>query len=434
MLVRLPDPFASDFAKKRRIIMKRTKDLCRRCLALILSFVLCVGMLSTTAFATEGGEAEGTEVTETQPAPPPAEPVKPEPKPEVKPEPTPEPETKPEAEPETQPESEQPEVTPEPAPEPEQPEGKPETTPEPERSEGKPEMETKPESKPEVQPEPETKPEGKPESKPEVITPAPSYASVNEFMNACSAMGGADDMDTTLAVLKNIESIYNRLSPLDKASASVSVAWAYVQSYRTQIDAGNPDEDVETLASNFNITFLVCCPSKGISDYPVGTNNSVSRPSSGYIQVPYRIPFLSSLTDVNFGRVLHVTSNAYFGGKSEGASCDLSRNNPNVTFRYYVSDWNTGGSSPNKISFTVNHVYYTNNDYDDIYTETQEIDSPNYSGSIFSFDLSRKTNYNGNTYSYTSSDPSSIYVKKGATGHQGTFTFRYDRTVQVTTN
>ena len=76
--------------------MKRTKDLCRRCLALIFSFVLCVGMLSTTAFATEGGEAEGTEVTETQPAPPPAEPVKPEPKPEVKPEPEPTPEVKPE--------------------------------------------------------------------------------------------------------------------------------------------------------------------------------------------------------------------------------------------------------------------------------------------------------------------------------------------------
>ena len=76
-------------------------------------------------------------------------------------------------------------------------------------------------------------------------------------------------------------------------------------------------------ASNFNITFRIFCPETG-EEAVVGYNNSVSRPDDGKIQVPYRIPYLSSLTDYDYGRVTEVRSNAYFGAKNEGVSCDLS--------------------------------------------------------------------------------------------------------------
>ena len=78
--------------------MKRNKDLCRRWLALFLSFVLCVGMLSTTAFATGEGTPQETEITQAAPEAP-EEPAAPTPKPEAQPEPTPEPDPKPEVTP-----------------------------------------------------------------------------------------------------------------------------------------------------------------------------------------------------------------------------------------------------------------------------------------------------------------------------------------------
>ena len=49
--------------------------------------------------------------------------------------------------------------------------------------------------------------------------------------------------------------------------------------------------------SNFNITFRIFCPDTG-ADVAVGYDNSVSRPDDGYIQVSYRIPYLSSLTEI----------------------------------------------------------------------------------------------------------------------------------------
>ncbi len=267
---------------------------------------------------------------------------------------------------------------------------------------------------------------------------AAEYATIEEFMSACDAMSEADDMDSTLAALSNIEAIYNRLSDEDKAA--VAEAWAYVQSYRKNIEEGNQDKDIQTLVSNFSIKFYVCCPDKGISDLLVGTDDSVSRPSSGPIQVSYRVPLLSTLTSVNYGRVTEVTSNAYAGAKSEGQSCDLSRNNPDVTFRYYVTDWDTGTTTPTDPAapsgpyVTVVHEYYTNGTYDGNYTEYQSVTAPTYNvpKTIYTSNImSRHPKYNGKTYVYNSmsSNPSTVTVKKGATGHQGTFTLKYNRTI-----
>lgn len=134
-------------------------------------------------------------------------------------------------------------------------------------------------------------------------------------------------------------------------------------------------------ASNFNITYRVFNPDTGASAV-IGHDNSVSIPSSGNIQVSFRVPWLSSLTSDNYGRVTNVTSNAYFSGLSEGISCDLSRNNPNVTFTYWVSGWpttsgdgSTGSNevvinNGNKYSMTCTVVYHSNYPSGQDFTQT----------------------------------------------------------------
>lgn len=78
-------------------------------------------------------------------------------------------------------------------------------------------------------------------------TPQVTYATLDEFHAACEAMGEATDMDSTLAALDKIESVYNRLSDSDKAA--VADEWANVKDYADQVRSSNPDEGIETLGN-----------------------------------------------------------------------------------------------------------------------------------------------------------------------------------------
>ena len=88
---------------------------------------------------------------------------------------------------------------------------------------------------------------------------------------------------------------------------------------------------------------------------------------------------------------------------------------------------------------TVVHEYYTDGNYDGSYREYQGVTAPTYNvpKTIDQSDIkTRKDTYESNTYTYISmsSVPSPVKVAKGATGNQGTFTLRYERTVQVAQN
>ncbi|MBS5501505.1 MAG: hypothetical protein KHX01_00885 [Eggerthella sp.] len=87
--------------------------------------------------------------------------------------------------------------------------------------------------------------EQKPAAK--AATPQVNYATLDEFHAACEAMGDATDVDSALAALDKIESVYNRLSDFDKAA--VADEWANVKAYADQVRSDNPDEGVETLAN-----------------------------------------------------------------------------------------------------------------------------------------------------------------------------------------
>lgn len=87
--------------------------------------------------------------------------------------------------------------------------------------------------------------EQKPAAK--AATPQVNYATLDEFHAACEAMGDATDVDSALAALDKIESVYNRLSDSDKAV--VADEWANVKAYADQVRSDNPDEGVETLAN-----------------------------------------------------------------------------------------------------------------------------------------------------------------------------------------
>ena len=85
-----------------------------------------------------------------------------------------------------------------------------------------------------------------PEISEEPVLENEQYAAIEEFTGACEAVGDAADLDSVLAALAHIESIYARLSPDDQAA--VSEEWAYIQAYGAEVRAGNPDEDIDTMA------------------------------------------------------------------------------------------------------------------------------------------------------------------------------------------
>lgn len=63
-----------------------------------------------------------------------------------------------------------------------------------------------------------------------------------------------------------------------------------------------------------------------------------AEPGSGYVQSEdFQVPSLSTLTDVDFGRVEKVMGNYYFpvGQVSEGSMIEWSTNNRNGTLTYY---------------------------------------------------------------------------------------------------
>ena len=81
-----------------------------------------------------------------------------------------------------------------------------------------------------------------------------THTTVEDFMTAVDAMGDADDLEPTLAVLNEIEAAYAGLSDEDKAA--VAETWAYVQEYAENTRAGNPDEGVAPLLGPYEDTYL----------------------------------------------------------------------------------------------------------------------------------------------------------------------------------
>ncbi len=78
------------------------------------------------------------------------------------------------------------------------------------------------------------------------IAETKNHAAIEDFMEVCNTMGDADDIESTLAALDEIEKVYDRLS--DKDKGAVADEWAYIQAYMADVRNGKPDEELEVLA------------------------------------------------------------------------------------------------------------------------------------------------------------------------------------------
>ena len=139
--------------------------------------------------------------------------------------------------------------------------------------------------------------EQKPAAK--AATPQVNYATLDEFHAACEAMGDATDVDSALAALDKIESVYNRLSNSDKAA--VADEWANVKAYADQVRSDNPDEGVETLANGKPGTTVHSFDIYGLSEKEIYETYG----SEIVNQQPYKVSIIAG-EEANLG--------AYIGG------------------------------------------------------------------------------------------------------------------------
>lgn len=139
--------------------------------------------------------------------------------------------------------------------------------------------------------------EQKPAAK--AATPQVNYATLDEFHAACEAMGDATDVDSALAALDKIESVYNRLSDSDKAA--VADEWANVKAYADQVRSDNPDEGVETLANGKPGTTVHSFDIYGLSEKEIYETYG----SEIVNQQPYKVSIIAG-EEANLG--------AYIGG------------------------------------------------------------------------------------------------------------------------
>ena len=113
------------------------------------------------------------------------------------------------------------------------------------------------------------------------IETAAVYATQAELDAAFEAVGNvdptADDMTAFIAAMDAYLAVYNRLSPEDQAARADEKA--YVQSYRDQVAAGQPDEEINTTAAKWHTITLV----------PASTNSYSSKITSAKVRVGQKV-------------------------------------------------------------------------------------------------------------------------------------------------
>ena len=171
--------------------------------------------------------------------------------------------------------------------------------------------------------------------------------------------------------------------------------------------------------------------------YVIEINNSYVRFGSEYDEHgnSFKVPAPEDIwtgVSSNYKTVLTYAS-AFNGDKNIGATAQILYTSGSATYKNVINT-NSGSGTLTGPYVTVIHKYYTNGVFDGETTTQQSVTAPTYNvpKTIYNSDITKQYNYNGNTYSFQdiSSSPSTVRVAKGATGNQGTFTLKYDRTVQ----
>ncbi len=282
----------------------------------------------------------------------------------------------------------------------------------------------------------------------------PNYATKDELEAAFDAVSEAlegEDVKGGIAAIDKYLSIYNSLSPEDKAANAEAYAGmlAYQEMLKGSLE-GIPDPEIETPKYVTYKSHITLYAGDG---NPTGTKMSVGdhyngnwyveEISTNYVKfgsqygehnnsflVPYPEQIWTGVSSNYQTKVTYCT--AFSRDVKAGANGIVLYTGGTATYQNVV---NTGGSSSSNAPYvTIVHEYYTNGKLDGCSDpEYQSVTAPTYNvpKTVYTSDIkSRVPEYNGNTYAYKSmsSNPSTVTVAKDATGNQGTFTLRYERT------
>ncbi len=286
---------------------------------------------------------------------------------------------------------------------------------------------------------------------------APAYATIEEFLAAVAAVGEVDTQEDLLAAIDNCLSIYDRLSPEDQAAQTEM--YEYIVGYREEVAAGNPDAGIEELVYTSYTSHIIFYPGDAT---PTGTKLKVGDCINGHWYVesistssvkfgsPYgehnngfKIPAPEMIwTGVTSDYKTYVRGTSFTGEPKVGSNPIIIYTGGENTY-YNVQSTGTAPENPDNPSVPagpyvkVVHQYYTGGTKNGEVTEYQAVTAPNYNvpKTIYPSDIkTRKPSYGGNTYSYKSmsSEPATVKVSKGASGQQGVFYLKYERTVATT--
>lgn len=197
------------------------------------------------------------------------------------------------------------------------------------------------------------------------------------------------------------KSIGNSIVTTTNAGTVVAPMGSYIQlGSVSELEAFGIAKTSDGLTWNVTAVTPTVDEEKGTRSYTVTYPITLQTDKEGFVE--------GKAYDVNPSAVLTYT----FGGVEKTIAFDIP------TVRGYLPY-----VEPVEVSYNIKHEYYTNGELDGSITVTQTAEEGT---EIDSFTLDKITEYNDETYGYTSADPSVMIVSEGAT-----MTLRYDRVVET---
>lgn len=266
---------------------------------------------------------------------------------------------------------------------------------------------------------------------------AETPAAVQAFLSAVEAISIPEEIndETGPALNEQIgaaQDAYDALSEEDLAREDVQAAAAVMQQAVDALTGGAELMDLNTghrVAVRFVVLYV---GSEFFIGYSFGDSENttfICQYSTPHSDTAYNNHTIAE-SDIKAASTRLTINNGYeVKGWTKSSS-----SNPNVNpFRTYgAAACNKGDTiyivakktAPTTYSYTVNHVYRTNGVEDGTYTQSFQAEAGT---TVYASNITKRTTYNNNTYTYTRATPTSANI----TGNGTTFTLYYDRTAET---
>lgn len=303
----------------------------------------------------------------------------------------------------------------------------------------------------------------------------PEYASIEEFLAAAAAIGETDDEDSVREAIENCLDIYGRLSEEDKADEAVQKAYEAVKAYEEDLGQGGidtlDDTDIYTVIYRDSAEY-------GGKEFQrtEGLNNGDATPgySDGWFSEKdkdfkmwsptwkdkiegndHTITYTAVYKEKNLQypfRIYYVWSGNqeeaapdYTDVLYRGDSYNVESPKLNVPFEYAVNFpviEGTVGYTTSDVKYWVTytpkvkiqHIYRVNGKIVGTVNDTEKEVSFGRSLTENSYGITKKLSYDGKTFTYTSADNVTLPGKLSELTEQPVLKLYYDRTEKPTHN